>query len=258
MIDIAKNTDSITIWIARYGESFKKKDIVNDVFNEDRDKEKHIQKNDKLYRRKLSRLLIRTALSKASKYKIPPENWIITKLPNGKPVAHCPSGKRIYFNLSHAENCVVVAVSSCNDVGIDVEPMAQDIHIEDIWAVLNDREICQLQSIPPEKRAKQIVRLWTLKEAYLKLLGTGLALDPASILVDISDKRVHLRDLSQKMSKEFKLFLKNWTVKINGKNFSLSLATWRQPRSLIEVSFLSFERFLANFNLEFLPVTNNY
>jgi 4'-phosphopantetheinyl transferase len=49
--------------------------------------------------------------------------------------------------------------------------------------VLHPAEIAWLTGLGPGDRAQEFARLWTVKEAYLKALGTGLARDTRAFAV---------------------------------------------------------------------------
>ena len=53
---------------------------------------------------------------------------------------------------------------------------------------LADPETRALERLPPEEREHALLRLWTLKEAYLKAVGIGLNADPREVVVDF-DRR---------------------------------------------------------------------
>lgn len=97
----------------------------------------------------------------------------------GKPyIEHYP---RFHFNLSHAGDWVVCVINN-SPVGIDIEkikPITLDIaryHFSKI-------EYHDLMLYPEQERLYYFYDLWTLKESYLKMLGTGLStpLDSFSI-----------------------------------------------------------------------------
>ena len=48
-------------------------------------------------------------------------------------------------------------------------------------------EIALLRALSPGERAAAFARIWSLKEAYLKAAGTGLAREPASFAVSFVD-----------------------------------------------------------------------
>lgn len=76
----------------------------------------------------------------------------------------------IYFNISHCKSGIACAVSS-SPIGIDIE----EISLEDIIKenVLSKEE---LQAIKNSKSPdEEFTKFWTMKESYLKLIGTGIS-----------------------------------------------------------------------------------
>jgi 4'-phosphopantetheinyl transferase len=85
----------------------------------------------------------------------------------------------------------IVAVSRTRPVGIDIEPAFSSLDdpslIEEFFTAAERQAI---QYIPLGSRAKARTRLWTLKEAVVKMLGTGLALDVSKLEFDIEEDRL--------------------------------------------------------------------
>jgi len=164
----------------------------------------------------VSRALTRVALSATSTSRGRPLDWHITTLPDGKPV----TDKGIHFNLSHADELVVVAVSKHHCLGVDIEPLDQKLAIEDIEAVLTKEEKEEIIKVAPSFRSKELIRLWTLKESYLKLLGLGLKLDPHNIQVRLEPPGI-VCDRGRRIDKH--VFSLNRIIDFAGRAFSLSL-----------------------------------
>jgi 4'-phosphopantetheinyl transferase len=59
-------------------------------------------------------------------------------------------------------------------VGIDIE-RAGRARLAVAERYFSAAEAAQLRELPPEAQPRRFVQLWTLKEAYLKATGTGLA-----------------------------------------------------------------------------------
>ena len=99
---------------------------------------------------------------------------------HGKPsiVGH----PEIYFNLSHCRSVAACVVSS-RPVGVDVEEVRE---FKDSLAryVLNDDEYAMVVGSPRPDR--EFIRLWTMKESYLKLTGEGITRDLKTVLADTS------------------------------------------------------------------------
>lgn len=79
----------------------------------------------------------------------------------------------IHFNISHCKHAVACAVSR-QPVGIDVESI-REYHESLVRYTMNDAEIARIESAADH--ASAFIRLWTMKEAALKLIGTGIAND---------------------------------------------------------------------------------
>ncbi|HET9443381.1 MAG TPA: 4'-phosphopantetheinyl transferase superfamily protein [Acidimicrobiales bacterium] len=99
----------------------------------------------------------------------------------GKPVLEGPAGAVVHFNLSHAGDLAVIAVAR-QPVGIDVEPVDAGHLLADAAGVFCTRaELARLDQLTAPGRADALVRWWTAKEACLKAVGSGLAVDPRTV-----------------------------------------------------------------------------
>jgi 4'-phosphopantetheinyl transferase len=97
---------------------------------------------------------------------------------NGKPTLSGPHCADFGWNLSHSGDLAVVAVAA-GAVGVDIEcerPLA------DLPALaqrcLTTAEADTLAACDPAARVAAFLRVWTRKEACLKAIGAGLALEP--------------------------------------------------------------------------------
>jgi phosphopantetheinyl transferase len=134
-----------------------------------------------LHDRKLAgRVVLRMALSHAVDGRISPRDWRIQPDANGRPRI-AKSMPQLHFSISYAEPVVGVAVSERLPVGIDVE-IVEDTSTEDlITAFCCPCEQSSLHAGAASQNSRDFVRLWTLKEAYTKLVGLGLGIDFDSI-----------------------------------------------------------------------------
>ena len=101
---------------------------------------------------------------------------------HGKPlITGCPD---IHFNLSHCREAVLCAVSD-RPVGVDVESIGR--YKESLARyTMNDNEMAQIAAADSHDVA--FIRLWTQKEAVLKLSGEGLRNDLKQVLVGFSGR----------------------------------------------------------------------
>ena len=104
------------------------------------------------------------------------ENPVFEYGEHGKPsiVGH----PDIFFNLSHCKEAAACVVSD-RPVGIDVESIRE--YKESLARyTMSDTE--QEQILSAEHPDVAFIRLWTMKEATLKLIGTGISNDLKTVL----------------------------------------------------------------------------
>ena len=134
-----------------------------------------------LHDRKLAgRVVLRTALSHAVNGRVSPHEWRIHPDANGRPRI-AKGMPQLYFSISYAEPVVVVAVSEKFPTGIDAETV-EDTSTEDLIAAFCcPCEQSLLHTGAASQNSRDFIRLWTLKEAYTKLMGLGHGIDFDSI-----------------------------------------------------------------------------
>ena len=109
--------------------------------------------------------------------------------PEGKPIL--AGAAPLHFNLSHSDSLALLAVSPRREVGIDVERLRADFAPEPLAKRFFSPSECEaLSRVPPDERHPAFLRLWTLKEAYLKALGTGLTSPLNAFTVSLDDYSV--------------------------------------------------------------------
>ena len=104
------------------------------------------------------------------------ENPVFEYNEHGKPsiVGH----PEICFNLSHCKEAAVCVVSD-QPIGVDVESI-REFKESLVNYTMNDDEIAQINSA--EHPAAAFIRLWTMKEATMKLIGTGISNDMKTVI----------------------------------------------------------------------------
>ena len=131
--------------------------------------------------RRMGRLLLEFGLERemGEKNAPPTADLIFTK--NGKPLlADCPG---LHFNISHTEGLAVCAFSG-RRVGADAELIRPGPVNSRLFArVCAPREQAWIKTASCPGEA--FVRLWTLKESYVKATGEGLSFPLSGITFDI-------------------------------------------------------------------------
>lgn len=110
------------------------------------------------------------------------ENPVFEYGEHGKPsiVGH----PEIFFNMSHCREAVACAVSR-RPIGIDVESVHR-FSESLVRYTMNDREVQQIMTAPQPEVA--FIRLWTMKEARMKLTGEGIN-DNLKTVLDEPDRK---------------------------------------------------------------------
>ena len=86
----------------------------------------------------------------------------------------------VSFNVSHSGKHGLIALSPQGRLGVDVEERAARIDLDlMIETVFSPGEQAGFASVREPEKRRLFFKLWTLKEALIKALGTGFSLDPA-------------------------------------------------------------------------------
>lgn len=125
----------------------------------------------------MTRVLCRQALS-LMEPSVTPAQWTFVRNDHGKPEVSGPIGAgSLRFNVSNTFGLVACAITRDHDVGIDVECRERDsdaLAIADRYFSVS--EVAALRALPSERQTQRFFELWTLKEAYIKARGLGLAI----------------------------------------------------------------------------------
>jgi len=122
-----------------------------------------------------ARFLLRQVLSEY--HRVPPDAWEFATTEFGKPHLVGPmSHPELCFNVTHADGLLAVAVTQGRAVGVDAEPLDREVDWESIADhFFAKNELTWLQQQPTSEQRGAFLRLWTLKESFLKAVGTGLS-----------------------------------------------------------------------------------
>ena len=104
------------------------------------------------------------------------ENPVFEYNAHGKPsiVGH----PEIFFNLSHCKEAAICVVSD-QPVGVDVESV-RSFNESLVRYTMNEAEVKAIESA--KDQAVAFIRLWTMKESALKLIGTGISNEMKQVL----------------------------------------------------------------------------
>jgi len=147
----------------------------------------------------LGRMLIRRTLSQYAE--LPPAAWKFVENDYGKPTIEIAGkGHALFFNLSHSGDRLVLAIANNESIGVDIESRNKPrrlLKVADRY--FSPTEVADLFALSEAEQLSRFYDLWTLKEAYIKACGLGLAISlqhfsysfPSDrrILVDFSAER---------------------------------------------------------------------
>ncbi len=111
----------------------------------------------------------------------------------------------LHFNLSHSQGAVVCAVSASHEVGVDVEDASRDRQLLDLAErYFAPDEAEHLRRLDACHRPAAFFAIWTLKEAFVKALGQGLAFPLDAFCFDLDlDRLVGFRPLAANVSPDW-------------------------------------------------------
>jgi 4'-phosphopantetheinyl transferase len=132
-----------------------------------------------------SRVLLRLALSWYYPC-IDAIRWHFAIGSSGKPYLDLPMNEQgIEFNISHSGNVVVCAITRVGSVGIDIETAKIMSDVQGFSRrFLAPEEFFSVRNRFISEQSQFFFRLWTLKEAYLKAIGSGLGIPLNSFCFD--------------------------------------------------------------------------
>ena len=95
---------------------------------------------------------------------------------HGKPFLVSTIAPLWHFNLSHSHDWVILALSNIGAVGVDVEwNQRKRSMIEIAERFFLPRETAMLKKLKPDEQHARFFQWWTIKESYVKALGSGIA-----------------------------------------------------------------------------------
>ncbi|MDB4929139.1 MAG: 4-phosphopantetheinyl transferase [Myxococcaceae bacterium] len=137
------------------------------------------------------RALLRAALSAWSP--VAHDAWRFSLNAHGRPAVEHPASE-VFFNLSHTRGLVALALGRDPAVGVDVERLDRAVRpLEVADRFFSPDEVAGLRALPDARHRDRFLALWTLKEAYIKARGMGLALPLREFSFAPDDEPVRVR-----------------------------------------------------------------
>ena len=107
------------------------------------------------------------------------------KVPISRDDAGCPrllgAHGNVFTSLSHPRGFAAFAISDLGHIGIDLEPAAHAVGMEEIAGLATHTdELAALACLDEGERMRALLAIWVRKEAYLKAEGVGLRRPPST------------------------------------------------------------------------------
>jgi len=137
----------------------------------------------------------------------PANEIVFSQEDRGKPfIAHSQNPQNIQFNLSHSGNLAILAVCRQHAVGIDIEYEERNSD----WAAIARRFFTEAEkqaffALAEDTQKQAFYKMWTRKEAHMKVTGRGLSLPPTQFEVSVPPEPAkflgHLNDEDKRFYK---------------------------------------------------------
>jgi 4'-phosphopantetheinyl transferase len=126
----------------------------------------------------LGRVMARALVGRAAG--VDPKAWQWREAPRGRPEIAWPA-TTLQFNLAHSAGLVVCALAAGRDVGVDVEDFERrPVEPAVVRRYCSPAEVADIER-HGDRWHDRFLLYWTLKEAYLKARGLGIAVQLADI-----------------------------------------------------------------------------
>jgi 4'-phosphopantetheinyl transferase len=164
--------------------------------------------------RVMARALVGQALG------VKPQDWEWREGPRGRPEIGDGTA-RVSFNIAHSAGLVVCAVSSDGTVGVDVEHrLRPPVDARMVRRYCAPGEVEDIERQGPATWQDQFLKYWTLKEAYLKARGLGIAVHLSDLSFTLGTDAIRLERLNAVSADD----QSEWSFVLDGSSASHYLA----------------------------------
>ncbi|MDH5377781.1 MAG: 4'-phosphopantetheinyl transferase superfamily protein, partial [Gammaproteobacteria bacterium] len=180
---------------------------------------------------------------------VEPQNLNIVSSATGRPLIENETDT-LHFSLSRGKGTTAIAISQDMDIGIDIERLSLCCGLSNyLDYFLSNEEKCHFVTVPPLLRDGYLCKIWTTKEAALKLLGLGLQLDPKNVVVDLSS--LNRGGIQQITIGDTITYLSNMQID----DYSISLATPKPAQ--VKTTYLTASSLVEMVSSQFYPQCGN-
>jgi 4'-phosphopantetheinyl transferase len=117
------------------------------------------------------------------------ENFKIKNNEYGKPYLF--HRENYFFNISHSEDWVALAIST-KEIGIDLEFNLCFEYSEVTDFIFTQKEREFFEKVSTDMKNRVFYRFWTLKESYIKAIGTGMSKKLDSFTIELWNEKIQV------------------------------------------------------------------
>lgn len=199
--------------------------LLGNISNERKTKiDRFLFYDDKL-RSLFSETMLRYAIYDLYAINLPQVKFSYSKF--GKP--YLVNNKEIHFNISHSGDWVLCGLGE-SPIGIDVEKITPNKCDSIIESVITADEKKYILERAIDERYSCFLRVWTLKESYVKRIGMGLNIPFDSFSFEICDEIIEFYLNNEKCDDYF-----FWSRKLDGEHW-LSVCVDKQDAPKIDTN----------------------
>ena len=121
------------------------------------------------------------------------QDFEIQKDELGQPVGKTEN-QRFFVSIAHTDELVFCGISADQPIGIDLEPEGRSVPSNLEQRIAHPTEQDLTETIPA-------IRLWTIKEAYIKLRGRGLRMNMNEVHIEQETEQIFTKINNDKRAK---------------------------------------------------------
>ncbi len=146
--------------------------------------------------RKQEYLVVRSMIQKiAEQMELQSNALVLKKDENGKPFFNSPD-HQYHVSISHSNETVICAICSEFAIGVDIEPAGRQINVDLRSRIMNVNEEEALKGV-------NTLRIWTIKEALMKLIGKELGCSLRDCVINNTEKIIYSANIVTRAAQVF-------------------------------------------------------
>lgn len=137
---------------------------------------------------------------------IAPQDIEIVRGRRGRPELAPRHGGGLDFNVSHTLSTALFGVTQAGRIGVDIEHVERTLNVDGVARkFMSPREQARLATLDAHARRRELLLLWTCKEAMSKATGDALSAPFRELDVDTRDARTLMHGPAPYLAAQWRL-----------------------------------------------------